>query len=191
MAKDKGSPQSSSLTSLPGTPWRGRGQTWAVRPLTVHHTQRPPAGLATSFYCFLKTCLSIEFLDEFPQMGNKNNKKRRLEKVTHTFSQHWNIQHWTRVEQTIPRSVLLTVQLWLMRKIFPLPDNEHHFGSGAMISSSLTFCCVSGGWRLMQMEFSITAFYEEGNLLFTKEYQADFSKVTFIFFITLDILWQN
>lgn len=28
-----------------------------------------------------------------------------------------------------------------------LPDNEHHFGSGATILSSLTFCCVSGGWQ--------------------------------------------
>lgn len=75
-----------------------------------------------------------------------------------------------------------------------LPDNEHHFGSEATVLSSLTFCCVSGGWQLMQMEFSITAFYEEGNLLFTKEYQADFSKVTssfIIIIITLSILWQN
>lgn len=35
---------------------------------------------------------------------------------------------------------------------------------------------MSQGAGKMHMEFS---FYEEGNLLFTKEYQADFSKVTF------------
>lgn len=39
---------------------------------------------------------------------------------------------------------------------------------------------VSQGAGKMQMEFS---FYEEGNLLFTKEYQADFSKVTFVVFL--------
>lgn len=124
-------------------------------------------------------------------MGNKNNKKRRLEKVTHIF---FTALKYSALDQCgINYSQVSSPDCPALsgEENICLPDNEHHFGSGAMILSSLTFCCVSGGWQLMQMEFSITALYEEGNLLFTKEYQADFSKVTFIFLIKLSILWQN
>lgn len=155
------------------------------------HSSKATHCSAPSFYCFLKTCLSIQFLDEFPQMGNKNNKTRRLEKATHTFFFFFFLAalKYLAVDQCgINHSQVSTPDCPALagQGNICFPDNEHHFGSGAMIWSSLTFCCVSGGWQLMQMEFSITAFYEEGNLLFTKEYQPDFSKATFFIFYYIE-----